>query len=350
MNTKQRDVVFQRWSNAIRREARDSASLEQVGVRALADTDVHDDPTLQSMIQAELQKRRAELEQESQDQGAAPTPSEPRQDRTPSLPETVPRTTPEPDLVNFNRLVLTLSTSLERGNEKETRITFAKMRALQQRSPEVIPAPVIEEYAQRVERLQLHIRQLADEIVALAERAVVASRKGNERDLARTMRRLAAIHAAHPGLLDEPGLEDIRRDVINAADERLQYQLTTKKLLERERAITAEVRTHAAAVREFHRVACAVPDTAEEFREAEIGYLRAIQKIRACDGEWFTGIVLELADLLAEWSVPPLGAKGQIDRFLDGIDAGLNRIRMEMREIDSEQASNERNESGTVEK
>ena len=40
MNTRQRDVVFQRWSGAIRRETRDFASLEQFGARALADPDV----------------------------------------------------------------------------------------------------------------------------------------------------------------------------------------------------------------------------------------------------------------------------------------------------------------------
>ena len=66
MNTKQRDVVFQRWSGVIQREARDLASLEQISARALADPDVHDDPTLQSMIRADLEKRRAELQQELQ--------------------------------------------------------------------------------------------------------------------------------------------------------------------------------------------------------------------------------------------------------------------------------------------
>jgi len=345
MNTKQRDVVFQRWSGAIQREARDLPSLQEVGRRALADPDVRGDSTLESMIETELQNRRAQLEQDLKDKEPPAAQAEPRITSRSEPPKPVPTTTPEQDVENFNRLVRTLSTSLERGDEKETGAIFAKMQALQERRPEVIPAPVIEDYAQRVEKLRVHIKQLTDEIVALAERAVLASRNGKEQDLARSMRRLTAIHAAHPRLLDEAGLEDVRREIADAADERREHNLTTKKLLERERAITAEIKVLAAAVHEFHRVACTVPDTSKEFRKAEATYLRTIQKVRTYDAGWFSGVVLELADLLAEWSVPPLGAEGQIDRFLDSIDAGLDRIRAEMREIESEQDSDEGNGS-----
>ena len=43
--------------------------------------------------------------------------------------------------------------------------------------------------------------------------------------------------------------------------------------------------------------------------------------------------VLELADVLAEWSVPPPGAEQQIDRFLEKVRVGINLIHKEMREI-----------------
>ena len=345
MNTKQRDLVFQHWSGVLQRETRDLASLEQVGERALADPDVRNDPTLHSMIRADLQKRRAELEQKLQNQESSTTPPEPRPTWRSELPEPVPTTTPDQVREAFNRLAQTLCASLERGDEKETRAIFGKMQALQERRPGVIPAAVIGQYEQRVERLRVRLQQLTDEIASLAQQAVSASQDGNEQQLARSMRRLAAIHAAHPRLLDEPGLEDVRRDVADAADERREHQLTTKELLERERAITAEIMKLAAAVRDFHRVACTVPDTSEEFREAEATYLRTIQKVRTYDTEWFVGVVLELADLLAEWIVPPLGAEGQIDRFLDSITAGLKKISAEMREIESEQDSAEGDES-----
>ena len=43
--------------------------------------------------------------------------------------------------------------------------------------------------------------------------------------------------------------------------------------------------------------------------------------------------------------MPPLGAEGQIDRFLESISVGLDRIRAEMREIESEQDSDKGDES-----
>jgi len=348
MNAKQRDVAFQRWRGEIGREARDFASLDQTAGRALADSDVRDDPTLQGMIRAEVQKRRAELEHKRQRQKPSTAPLEPRPSSRSVPPEPVPATTPEQDREKFSRLAQTLCVSLERGDEKETRAILGRMKSLQEQSPAVIPAAVIGDYEERVEKLRVHIKDLTDEIAVLAQQAVSASRNGSEQDLARSMRRLTAIHAAHPSLLDEPGLENVRRGIADAADERRQHQLTTKNLLERERAITAEIKTLATTVRDFHRVACTLPDTSEEFRKAETTYLRAIQKVRTYDTEWFSGVVLELADLLAEWTVPPLGAEGQIDRFLDSISAGLDSICVEMRQIKSEQDLDEGNASASA--
>jgi hypothetical protein len=340
--------VFQRWSGVIRRETRDLFSLEQIGARALADPDVHDDPTLESMIRADLQKRRGEIEQKLQSErlAAAATKSVSDQRSTPSEP--IPTASPDEIRDAFNRLAEALSTSLEQGNEREGRALFGRMRALQEQHPGMISAAPIDEYKVRVEELLAHVRQLTDEIAALTQQAVAASRKGTGRDIARSMRRLTAIHAAHPRLLDEPGLEGIRRDVAEAANERREHRRTTKQLLDRERAITAEIQTLAAAVRHFHRVACSAPDTSEAFREAEATYLRTIQKVRTYDTEWFSGVVLELADLLAEWTVPPPEAEGQIERFLDSISAGLDRIRAEMREIESEQDPDKDNEDASA--
>jgi hypothetical protein len=341
MNTKQRDIVYQRWGGVIQREVRDLVSLEQISARALADPDVCDDPTLQSMIRTDLQKCRAELQQKLQAEQSQAAALRSRADERSMPSEPVSTTPPEEVRKVFNRLVQTLCASLEQGDETETRTVFGKMRALQEQSPGVISAAVIGEYKQRVEKLRVHVKELTDEIGALAAQAVSASRNGSEQDLARSIRRLTAIQAAHPRLLDEPGLEDVRRDIADAADQRRQHQLTTKKLLERERAITAEIKTLAAAVRDFHQVACTVPEASREFREAEAKYLRTIQQVRTYDTEWFSGVVLDLADLLAQWTVPPLEAEGQIDRFLDSITAGLKSIRSEMRQIENEQDSSQ---------
>ena len=369
MSTKKRDAVLQQWCGVIRRETRDLARLKQIGERALASSDVRNDPTLRGMISAEIERRRADLEQEQRaileqehrdEQSRAATPESRRSGRsrssgpvsiTPSEPVSSPPPEPEPAPPSaqvqeaFGQLVQTLSTLLERGNETETHDVLASMRALQKENPEVIPRAAVAEHERRVSELRVHLRQLKEQIATLSQQAISASRKGREPDLARSMRRLTAIHAAHPRLLDERGLESIRRSIADAATERRDHQLTTQKLLERERALTAEIKTLAAVVRDFHQVACKAPAGSAEFRKAEATYLRAIQKVRTYDVEWFSGVVLDLADLLAEWAVPPPEAEGQIDRFLDSISAGLDCIRAEMRHIQDEHNSDESTES-----
>lgn len=313
----------------IGREASDLDSLEKIGKRAMADSDVRDDFALQGMIKASLQRRLADLQQAPQARLSSTTDSQPRPTWRTELPKPVRE--------SFHELAQALDESLERREGNATQAIFGKMQALQKANSEVIPLAALEDYQQRVERLRLRVDQLAEEVEQWVQRAVVAARTGSEQELARSMRRLTAIHAAHPLLLDEPGLEDVRSRIADAADERRRHDRTTQKLLERERAITGEIKKLAVAVRAFHQVARSVPASSEDFQKAEATYLQVVQTVKTFDTEWFSGVVLDLADLLAEWTVPPLDAEGQIDRFLDSISAGLDKIRVEMRQISSEQ-------------
>lgn len=341
MTTKQRDVVFQRWSGVILRETRDLASLEQVGARAMSDSDVRDDDTLQGMIRAEMADRRSRIEQEAQIQASAKTPQESKPNWRTELPEPTSVMTPAIFRDNFHRLSRALCASLERGDDRATISALEKLRALQTESLGSIPMQSVVDCERRVEELRTHAKSLRDQIATIAEQGVEAARRGNEEELARAMRRLVAIHAAHPALLAEAQMNDIRICVAGASEERSLHQRTTLKLLDRERAIATQIKGLAAAVHTFHQVACTLPDSSIEFQEAEAAYLRAISEVRTYDTEWFFGVVLELADLLAEWTLPPLEAQGQIDRFLDSIHAGVERIRVEMREIEIEQDSKE---------
>jgi hypothetical protein len=79
-----------------------------------------------------------------------------------------------------------------------------------------------------------------------------------------------------------------------------------------------------------------VPETSAEFRRAEEVYLQVLHEVRLHEEAWLAEFVLELADVLAEWSVPPPGAEQQIDRFLEKVRAGIERIHKKMGEIDSE--------------
>jgi hypothetical protein len=339
MTTKQRDVTFQRWSGVILRETRDLASLEQVGAQAMNDLDVRDDDTLQCMIRAEMEERRNRIEQELQSQASSKTRQESKPDSRSEIREPIPAVTPEIIRDNFHRLSRTLCASLERGDDSATSSTLERLRALQAESTGLIPPTAVSECESRVEELRKHVQHLRDRIATSTEQSVAAARRGNQEELARAMRRLVAIHAAHPTLLTEAQLNDIRNGAVRAAEERSQHQVITRKLLDRERTISSQIKGLAASVHAFHQVACTLPDSSSEFQEAEAAYLRAIREVRTYDTEWFLGVVLELADLLAEWTLPPLAAQGQIDRFLDSIHAGVERIRVEMREIETEQDS-----------
>ena len=74
---KQRDVALQKWRSLIMRECRDLSSLERIRARALQDRNVQADAQLQSMVQAELDRRRAELQQKQQSEQQGQPSSKP---------------------------------------------------------------------------------------------------------------------------------------------------------------------------------------------------------------------------------------------------------------------------------
>lgn len=376
MTAKERDAVFQRWRSEILREARDLGSLERIGARALDDRDARDDAALQSLIRAELAQRRAELTREKQSQDAASAAQQPRPKMRrgadtgarPSRPDVQPRNDvgprtspnaapelqpeerpepprpilppPEPAQVAFDRLAQALSGWLQRNDESEALAVWGQMRAVQEESRGVIPAAALQPYEQQLGKLRTRLEHFCEQVAALVQEAVAASHAGDEQAVARLMRRLTAIHVTHPRLLDTAQLEDIRAKLVLAAEE-CADGVTTRRLVEREKAVTTEIERIAVAVHEFHRVVCAVPETSAEFRRAEATYLRVLQDVRAHDREWLAGFVLELADLLAEWTEPPLKAAKRIDHFLESIRRGLKRIHAEMGAIDTRRSEAE---------
>jgi hypothetical protein len=359
MNTKERDAVFQHWRSVILRETRDLASLEQVGARALQDREVRTDATLESLIRAELAERRAEIARDRQgEESANRQPEAParrgdyvgRRTTAPASRESRPesRSVPAPPVppppapvqIAFDRLAQALRESLARGDEGEAGAVCEQMRAVQEESHGVIPAAAVERYEQQIAKLRARLEQFRVQIAELVQQAVAASRNGDEPAAAALLRRLSAIHVTYPHLLDDARLDEIRAALVHAGGEH-EDSLMARKLIERQWAVDTEIKRIAAAVHEFHRVVCEVPDSSAEFRRAEAAYLRTLEEVRAHDTEWLAGFVLELADLLAEWSIPSRAAGKQIDHFLESIRVGLRRIHAEMGNIDSKRAEAE---------
>ena len=359
MNAKERDNIFQQWRSLIAREGRDLDSLERISARALQDRDIRADAQLQSMLQDELGRRRTELQRgqqsEQRNQPSSKPPSKCRPSASqrddpswraspdlasefqpaarPAPPDTAP---PPPDPVQetFDGLAQTLNGWLARGDEDEARAIYEEMRALQGESRGEIPTAALQPYEQKVAKLRTRLGQYRVQIAALVQQAIAASRNGDERSAATLMRRLSAIHVSYPHLLDEARLDEIRADIVDA-NEQHDDGLTARRLIERERAVAVEIRKIAAAVHEFYRVVCEVPNSSEEFRSAEAAYLLTLQQVRTHDPEWLAGFILELADLLAEWRMPPGAAGKQIDRFLENVRQSMKRIHAEMDRIDN---------------
>ncbi len=62
LTAKQRATALQHWCSLIMRECRDLAALERLRGRAEQDRDVRADAQLQSMVRAEFERRRADLQ------------------------------------------------------------------------------------------------------------------------------------------------------------------------------------------------------------------------------------------------------------------------------------------------
>ncbi|MBI4716529.1 MAG: hypothetical protein HY763_01880 [Planctomycetes bacterium] len=334
MYAKQREAVVQHWRSMILRETRDLGSVDQVGARALNDPDVRDDPQVAALIRAALAERRAELMQTRRARDAATArPAH----RTDAPGTTVPALRTAVDKVPgvFERLAQSFHACAEHGDEYEARAVLARMQALQQEYPGAIPSARLESFEPQLTALRERLQRLKERVATLTQHAVAASRDGDEEGAARALRRLASIHAAHPRLLDDARLEAVRSEVIHAAEHH-EHRVAAAKLMERERAVAAEIKALGAVVREFHQAARSLPHHSDGYRRAEAVYHRALLEVRAHDREWFAGVILELADLLAGWGHPPPAVEDQVDHFLESIRSSLDRIRTEVREIEAE--------------
>ena len=362
LTPKQRSAAAQQWRSLIMRECRDLGSLERIRARALRDHDVQSDAELRGTVQSDLDRRRAELQREEQEErdrqrsSKPPAKSRPAASRpydsggranrdfasdfeskAPPSASTSPRPSPpppDPDREAARKLVADLIAAMKSGDEDTARTVCARLRTLHGRRSEVVSAADLDQYDQRIEKLRARLEQFRGQIDTMARAAVVAARGGDAEAAVNLMRRLSAIHVAHPRLLDEPGLEQIRRDIV-AANEGHEDGLTSRRLLEREAAVSAKVKRLTKAVHDFHGIVCTVPETSREFRRAEAVYQQVLQEVRLHEEGWLAEYVLEIADVLAEWSVPPRGAEKRIDRFHEKVRLGIEQIHKKMDQIDS---------------
>lgn len=335
MQTKHREAIFQHWRSAILREARDLASLNQVGERALRDPAVREDPVVEGMIRAEVDERRSEFTQAARSRDAAFAAGQPRKSAEPAFSPPPTPTPHEQIRLSFERLAQQFRQAAERDDEREARAVVDRMRAVQADHAEALPLAAMQPFEQRLIDLREREKKVREQIAELTRQAVGASREGDTTAVSQCLRQLSVIHAGRPALLDEHHLEQLRAEIIHASEEH-DHRLAARQLVEREQTVAAEIKTLAAGVHAFHRATRRVEHGSEEYRRAEAEYRRVLREVGAHDNEWFAAFVLELADLLAEWGEPPPEATRQVDHFVDSIRRGLEKIRTEIAEIDAE--------------
>jgi hypothetical protein len=359
LTPKDRNAVYQHWCSQITRECRDRASLETMSARALQDSDVRGDAQLQSMIRAEFERCRAELQREEQadQQCRGPAPRPTTQYRSPARRESAdllwspsnvlhpaaappaPRPAPpppDPDQLASSQWAENFSEALKAGDEDAARAACAQMRAIHERRSEIVSTALLEQYEQRLTQLHAQLDNHRRQIATLAAQAQAAAQAGDAPAALQLLHRLTAIHVTHPRLLDEAGLQRMRAAVEHSSESYDDGE-TTRKLLERERAVAAEMKRLANAVSEFHRAVFSHPESRAEFRRAARVYLHVLHEIRLHEKDWLTDFVLELGDVLANWNVPPPGAAKQIDHFLEKVRGALKRIHVQMSAIDAKQ-------------
>ncbi len=317
---KHRESLFQRWRAEIMRESGNAGALTAAEQRAMHDHEVRGDPALAAMIRAYVAECRQAL--------AHPTVGDARVE---SQPEAVDRRSPAPVGAGlspeaFRRIEHEFLYQVAHFNEHEARVALEK-----------IPAAVRAACDDHLQRMLLRRGRYEKMIEMLAERARQATRDGSSTEAAQALRKLSSIHVAHPQILSKERFEKIRDGIVGASEE-YDNRLAARHLVEKERAVAAEIRHLAEAVHRFHKIARVVPHDAEAYRRAWDAYRKALGEVNSHDNDWMACLIVELADQLAEWDEPPPGAQKQIDHFLKSVRSALEHIRAEVKEIEDESA------------
>jgi len=330
------EAIYERWCAAMQREMRDANSLNAVLRRALADSDVRQDPALADKLRQYASAKQAEL------RTAHRRPPAHRPQETPTAfvpqPDLPLKPSPAQHLATFQQLAKRLHTALEQFEEHDAESILRHVSHVREEAPDIITEAMIETLAKELDAHRSSRQQLEARIDAEAQKAVDAGRRGDHESAGQLLRGLTSIHAAHPKVLSPARLDSIRKAVVTAGEEH-DHRTAVHEIVAKERRIAEEVKGLANTIHRFHLLARRVPHDQEAYHRAEAAYLKAVREVRSHDGEWLAGVILELADLLAAWKDPPPEKQEQVDHFIDRVRSSLKTIRSEISAIDSERRS-----------
>ncbi len=324
---KRHDAAFQRWCAEILREVRDRQSLAWVSARALSDPDIRGDAEIESRLRGFIAEREAELRLAETVYGSPEAPPLPTFTKAPPTPSQAQVR------VAFERLRHAFDDDVAHFDEPRAREQLGELDAMQKRYANWLDPAGVERCREALARMVRRRDALRADIDELARRACHAARRGDNEAAASDLRKLSSVHAAQPRLLTDARFAEIREQIARSGAEH-EHRLAARRLIERERAVAAEVRRLADVVHRFHLLARREPHDSDAYLRAEREYHAAVATVRSHDKEWLAELILELDAFLDE--LHDEKASKQVDRFLASVRLAHRRLIDEIRQIHRE--------------
>lgn len=331
---RRRDSAFERFAAEIARDSGDLERLRRVEARVMNHPDVRADTELAAMLRTYIAQKEAELRvAEHQLTGTNNLGGAHFQPSATELTRREPSATAIES--SAARLEHEFHDHVGQFDRAGARAALERIRELVVRypgkcDPERLPR-LERQFAQFDDRLD----RFRTQVHTLAAQAVAAARSGDGDRATTALRRLSAIHAARPNLVSEAEFEHVRRQLEQAAEIR-EHQEAARALLRRERAVAAEIKSIAADIQRFHRVARRFSHDDPAYVEAAREYAAAVAALKSHDEEWLAALILEFAELLEQLHESTGRAAAQVDRFLASVREALTKLKLRVRSEEGE--------------
>jgi hypothetical protein len=333
---KHRDGLFQQLCAEIMRSAVDTESLRAVANRALQHPEVAGDALLNDMLRTFIAQREAAL------RAARATPADEHREKEhasklrhafsgqagPHFP------TKREILSTFSRFQSEFDAAVAQFDELRAAQALQRMRDLRRRFPVHVPTADLQQAEEAHDRFLRRAGQYRRQICDLARQAEEAARTGDQERSSWVVRRLQAIHSLLPTLLTADKLETLLRE-IDASEHAHETEEVTRELMACEAAVAREIKELAGVIHRFHQLAARGVPEDPAYRRAKANYDQAVSRIRALDTDWLASLILQLEALIEDLDDPNDDMQSQLDQFIMRVRSALNRLRVEIRTVQS---------------
>lgn len=338
-----RELLYQRFSADIFREASDEQTLHNTANRILNRSEVQNDAELALQLRQLVQQREQELRERREAQrhrDAAPTSDESGGSlNTVSSELSEPAEQHAPSRVQIQAAVDRLRRELEERlahfDIDGARSVLVRISDTRDRYADLVSPAVVERCKMDVAAAAKRHEELSAEIASLERRAVEAARRGDHEIAAAALKRLSSINAIRPALLSSERLEAARSAIAAGGDVQEAREIS-RELVARERAVAVELRAIARAIHEFHTVSRRAAVDDPDYALAHAAYRDALHNLKLHDKEWLADLIVELDELMDQLHDPTGRASMQVTHFIESVRHALRKIVAEVRAIHDE--------------